>query len=140
MKGFSFRKLNKACLAHPAGSADQLYGDSFTVEGNTVKRIGNNVTLNWRNMDFGSAGDAVLSISGHTPLPKNTIQVRITNEEGTVCDNAAEFDGRGGETQDFTVRVPDGNCTVSFIFLPGSSFDFESFRFHKQGAGWTEEE
>jgi hypothetical protein len=29
------------------------------------------------------------------------------------------------------VHTPGGDCTVTFIFLPGSSFDFDSFRFSR---------
>ena len=31
--------------------------------------------------------------------------------------------------QYFRVRVPGGICSVAFVFLPGSSFDFDAFQF-----------
>ena len=34
---------------------------------------------------------------------------------------------RGEQT--FTVDAPKGLCEVSFVFLPGSSFDFYGFHF-----------
>jgi hypothetical protein len=31
----------------------------------------------------------------------------------------------------FPVRTPGGLCSVTFVFLPGSAFDFEAFRFEE---------
>ena len=137
MKGFVFEKQANAYIIHTAGSADQLYGDRFERTGSTVANIGNNVTLSWNDMDFGGEKELTLEIEGKTQLDLNTISIRITNTEGKEYDTAAGFRGKGGTRQRFTVRVPDGNCTVSFVFLPGSSFDFRSFRF-LQAVNWTD--
>jgi beta-galactosidase len=59
------------------------------------------------------------------------------NKEGKEYDTAAGFSGKGGTKQRFFVRVPEGSCTVSFVFLPGSAFDFRSFRFYRQATGQT---
>ena len=131
MKGFVFEKQVNAYLFHPAGSADQLYGDCFEKAGNTVRKIGNNVTLAWNEMDFGGEKEVALEIEGKTPLEVNTISIRITNQAGKEYDTAAEFSGKGAGKQRFILRVPEGSCTVSFVFLPGSSFDFSGFRFYK---------
>ena len=88
-------------------------------------------------MDFGKAGEVVLEIEGRTTLPVNTITVRVRNEQGEETISAAEFKGTGPEKQQFGMSVPEGNSTVSFIFLPGSSFDFMSFRFERRKAGQT---
>ena len=138
LKGFFFEKQENAYVMHPAGSAEKIYGDSFVRSGSAVTGIGNNVTLEWTGMDFGEAGGRVLEISGRTPLEANTVNVRIKNGQGGETVSALEFDGKGGQRQSFPVRTPGGNCTVSFVFLPGSSFDFDSFRFHRP-ENWTEE-
>ena len=138
MKGFSFEKQQNAYIRHSAGSADSIYGDSFSREGETVKKIGNNVTLIWNDMDFGGKGEVLLEIEGRTNLAFNTISIRIKNKQGEEVVSAAEFDGKRYGVQQFRVTVPDGNCTVSFVFLPGSSFDFDSFRFQRR-ENWTEE-
>ena len=132
MKGFVFEKQPNAYISHTAGSADQLYGDCFERVGDTVSNIGNNVTLAWNDMDFDNEKDVTLEIEGETPLDLNTISIRITNTDGKEYDTAAGFSGKGGTKQRFTVRVPEGNCTVSFVFLPGCSFHFRSFRFYRQ--------
>ena len=138
MKGFSFEKQQNAYIRHSAGSADSIYGDSFSREGETVKKIGNNVTLIWNDMDFGGKGEVLLEIEGRTNLAVNTISIRIKNKQGEEVVSVAEYDGKRYGVQQFRVTVPDGNCTVSFVFLPGSSFDFDSFRFQRR-ENWTEE-
>ena len=139
MKGFVFEKQTGAYLPHRAGDADSIYGDCFRKEGGSVREIGNNVTLSWTEMDFGKAGEVLLEIEGRTVLPVNTITVRIRNEQGEETISAAEFTGEGPERQQFRISVPEGNSTVSFVFLPGSSFDFMSFRFERTKTGQTEE-
>ena len=130
MKGFTFEKQQNAYIWHSAGSADSIYGDSFSREGDAVNRIGNNVTLIWNDMDFGGDGDYLLEIEGRTQLPVNTISIRIANHQGNETLSIAEFIGQLHGVQKFRVRAPEGNCTVSFVFLPGSSFDFDGFRFY----------
>ena len=132
MKGFVFEKQAYAYLFHPAGSADQLYGDCFEKAGSAVHKIGNNVTLSWNDMDFDGETEVTLEIEGKTPLEVNTISIRITNQAGEEYDAAAEFSGSEAGKQRFSMRVPEGSCTVSFVFLPGSSFDFTGFRFYKE--------
>ena len=96
-----------------------------------MKGIGNNVTLSWTEMDFSGAGEAGLEIEGSTPLAVNTISIRIRNRNGEETVSAAEFKGGKEEKQSFRLKVPEGECDVSFVFLPGSSFDFYAFRFYR---------
>ena len=138
MKGFVFETQQRAYLRHPAASADRIYGDSFMIRDNAVAGIGNNVTLTWEEMDFGGSGSVLLEIEGETPLEINTVTVRIRNEQGEEITGIADFAGRGARIQQFPVQVPAGVCSVSFVFLPGSNFDFEGFRFSENRI-WTEE-
>ena len=135
LKGFRFEKQEKAWLRQQAAGADSVYGDSFRIDKQAVREIGNNVTLSWDGMDFGDGGDVVLVIEGKTPLPVNTIIIRFRAEDGTEMTEHAEFRGCGELLQEFRIRVPSGRCTVSFVFLPGSCFDFDSFIFRKPGTG-----
>ena len=137
MRGFIFEKQANAFLRHTAASAETVYGDCFRRAGDAVTGIGNNVTLIWTEMDFGGAGEAVLEVEGSTTLPVNTICIRIRNEKSEEKTTAADFSGPGKAKQTFRVMVPDGKCTVSFVFLPGSSFDFHAFRFYRPES-WTE--
>lgn len=145
MKGFSFRYYEKAFGKLYAGEAAKVYGDSFERRGNTVEEIGNNVTLEFPNMDFGKKGAGKIAIWGRTPLAKNTIHIHFTNEEGDTLIRIVEFPGNPDESrtqsamtarekppytlQEFSIEKLCGKGKVEFIFLPGSSFDFEAFRF-----------
>ena len=137
MKGFIFEKQSYAFIPHQATEAETIYGDSYRKDEDAVREIGNNVTLEWTDMDFGSENELTLVIKGSTPLGCNTIQVRIRNDKGETISSVAEFTGQENETQSFSVSVPSGNCTVSFVFLPGSAFDFYSFCFYLP-ENWTE--
>ena len=137
MKGFVFERQMNAYIRHTAAGADVIYGDCFRQEGDAVNGIGNNVTITWNDMDFGEERDVLLEIEGFTKLPVNTINIRIKNDQGEEGVYAADFIGQKTETQLFGFRVPAGKCSVSFVFLPGSSFDFRAFRFHK-AESWTD--
>lgn len=129
LKGFSFAKQSRALRYNRAGEADQLYGDSYIKEGSAVKRIGNNVTLTFNAMDFGKGGKYRLMLDGATPLPVNTVSLRVVNEQGETAVTTCAFPKSERSEQAFDVDAPKGLCEVSFVFLPGSSFDFYGFRF-----------
>ena len=135
LKGFSFTRQSRAFMPLCAAQADAIYGDSFTRAGSAITGIGNNVSLVFERMDFGACTQAALVIDGATPLHNNPITVRIAGESGEHAAQIADFLGQGGGRQRFTLSVPGGVCTVTFIFLPGSQFDFEGFRFEPCGAG-----
>ena len=80
----------------------------------------------------------MVEICGRTLLPVNTVHIRIRNEQGKEITTAAEYRGGAEGTQCFRAEVPEGNCTVSFVFLPGSSFDFHTYRFYREN--WTDNE
>ncbi len=130
MKGFRFERQSRAFAELSAGEADSVYGDTFHRDGNAVREIGNNVSLLFEEMDFGSTGECSLTIRGRTGLETNTIVLHIRNGSEETTE-VANFLGAGGEEQRFPVHTPGGLCSVTFVFLPGSSFDFESFRFQK---------
>ena len=129
LKGFRFEKQNRAAALLFAGEADAVYGDSFERAGDAVVNIGNNVSLRFERMDFGSWKECTLMIRGKTGHEINSVKIHIQGESGEETETVADFLGNGGAEQLFRVRVPEGKCSVTFVFLPGSSFDFEAFRF-----------
>ena len=129
MKGFRFEKQKRAAALLCAGEADAVYGDSFERCGTAISKIGNNVSLRFDGMDFGNARFCTLMIRGTTNLEINAITIRFRGENGEETDDVADFRGDGGHEQYFNVHIPGGLCSVTFVFLPGSSFDFEAFRF-----------
>lgn len=134
LKGFEFKYLEKAFGQLYAGECSRVYGDEFTENGNAVTGIGNNVTLEFENMDFGKDGATGITISGYTPLEGNSIHIHFTNESGETINRIVEFKGTGemGYTeQKFEFEKLTGKGKVEFIFLPGSIFNFDYFRFEK---------
>ncbi len=128
IKEFCFTKYEKALCRLFAAECDSVYGDQFTVEGNAVKNIGNNVTLEYRHMDFGEKGVNRLTLWGRTPLSKNTVHIRFTKADGTVISQIAEYP-HDAEHKEFVIDRLQGEGTLEFVFLPGSAFDFEAFLF-----------
>ncbi len=129
VKGFLFEKQSRAFREQKAAEADRIYGDSFTRQGDEVTGIGNNVSLIWEDMDFGQQKEAKLILTGRTPLPANAITLRMENRAGESLTELVTFRGTEMGEQVFPVKVPGGVCSVSFVFLPGSQFDFHRFRF-----------
>ena len=132
LKGFQFTRQSRAFRWNDAAEADRIYGDSFRKDGPTVRGIGNNVTLEFAHMDFERGGDMRLVIRGQTPLQVNAVHVRVIGGDGRECLSQCPFrQCDQSEDQRFPVHVPQGRCTVLFVFLPGSQFDFEGFRFEE---------
>ena len=131
MKGFRFEKQSRAGVILHAGEADSVYGDSFVRDGHSIVNIGNNVTLIFDEMDFGDTKDWTLMIRGKTRLQINSVTVRFRNQNMETVNEVADFLGNGCEEQFFRMHTPGGLCSVAFVFLPGSDFDFEAFQFRR---------
>jgi len=130
MKGFTFEKKEKAFERLMANTAQKIYGDSFTVEEDCVSGIGNNVTLEFEDMDFGERGTECIRITGFTPLEKNTIHIRFVFPDGSERKEIVEFVGNNATNeQEFYLTRVHGKCKVNFVFLPGCQFDFRDFIF-----------
>lgn len=131
IKGFSFQKCEKAWFRLPAASADAIYGDSFHIAGTDVEEIGNNVSLIFTDMDFDKYGAGKLRIRGRAPKGNNTIHVRFFNGT-TESKQIVEFiQCEDWEEQEFTLEPLAGKWEVTFVFLPGSCFDFGWLQFEK---------
>ena len=129
IKGFSFKKYEKAWQTLKASEADAVYGDSFVRTEEAVEKIGNNVSFVFRDMDFGTEGTGELMIRGRAGESGNTIHVRFFNDTDEI-KQIVEFPASSEyTTQSFSIGTVKGKWDVTFVFLPGSCFDFESFRF-----------
>lgn len=132
LKGFSFTRQNRAWLPLRALDADHLYGDSFTRTDNAVSQIGNNVSLVYEGMDFEGNERVVLTLDAFTPLDENPVNVVMVNADGQERRELCSFTHTPERSsQHFELPVLPGLCTVSFVFLPGSQFDFYGFQFAK---------
>ena len=130
--GLTFHKLEKAWTTLAASDIDRIYGDAFCRTDDAITGIGNNVTIEYTDMDFGDETSAVIEITGRSPIAKNTIHVRTSNGTEEAI-NIAEFTySEDYTTKCFPVNVLSGSQTVTLLFLPGSNFDLKSIRFIKK--------
>ena len=127
--GFSFVPIERAYDTNWVGEADSVYGDDYRIDGRRVADIGNNVIINYEGLDFGEGGSEALIISGETGNPMNQIQLRYTQAGGAQKTVLLEFQQDGGREQRFDIPKLSGVNDVSFVFMPGSRFDFDWFRF-----------
>ncbi|MCM3204132.1 glycoside hydrolase family 2 TIM barrel-domain containing protein [Paenibacillus illinoisensis] len=131
IKGFSFERQSRAFEQNTAASCDHLYGDTFSIQDEYVEGIGNNVSLEFENMDFTAEGTSKLVIYGRSPIDKNTIHIRFAGENGQSNQLVEFTHSEGYEERVFELEQVSGVQKVTFIFLPGSQFDFGWFRFEK---------
>ncbi len=128
LKGFSF-KQSLTFERINATECDEIYGDSFRKEQDQIRGIGNNVSIEFARIDFGSEGARQVTVCGSTPLEKNTIILSF------LCDGREERRilefTKGSNEQTFSIEKLCGRGTVRFVFLPGSNFDFSWFCFER---------
>ena len=128
--GFEFTKTEEAYAELLPVYNDEMYGDDYTISGERIIGIGNNVVIGFKDMDFAHGAGHII-IKGRTANKVNTIQLR-TVKDGVQKTQLLEFAGcEDYREQRFVVERLEGVNDVSFVFLPGSSFDFESFRFEE---------
>ncbi len=127
--GIQFEEYDKAYSRISAADNDGVYGDDFAVNNGRVEKIGNNVVLEFKSMNFKDGTDKI-TVVGKTSLDSCTVQLRFTDENGAQTAQAIEFPHSEEYTEhSFTIEKVSGRQDVSFIFLPGSKFDFDSFEF-----------
>ena len=128
IKGFEFERPDKEFSNIPAVSNISIYGDSFTENESDITHIGNNVVIEFGEFDFTRKQPSKLYVTGRSALETNSIHFKFTKDttELTLC----EFEGCTDYTERcFDITGVTGKGKVSFTFLPGSDFDFKSFRF-----------
>lgn len=128
LKGFIFERKNRAFEKNMAADCDNIYGDSYEFKGRNVEGIGNNVSLEFKNMNFDDKGISKIIISGRSAID-NTIHIRFKNEQ-QESNQLVEFK----KTSEYSERIFEleritGKQNVTFLFLPGSDFDFAWFKF-----------
>lgn len=128
IKGFTFAKRMKAYEQLPVLNFDSLYGDDYLINNDSITGIGNNVTITFEDMDFGTKGFQKLILCGRSVID-NTIHIRFNSIGGEIVQ-LAEFQSCHDFTErEFALESVKGLQTVAFVFLPGSNFDFKWFRF-----------
>ena len=127
--GLVFTRPDRAFQPYRAGDCARVYGDAFTPVDGDITGIGNNVTVEFHGLEFGDGGAACICLTGRSPLPESPIQLRFSDGRTEMLS----FRGTDEYTQQrFPLSPPVlGRQDLSFVFLPGSRFDFRSFRFEQ---------
>ncbi|MFC5471562.1 glycoside hydrolase family 2 TIM barrel-domain containing protein [Cohnella suwonensis] len=131
IKGFSFEQKNRAFEHNHAAECDRIYGDTFAITENCIEGIGNNVSLEFERMDFTGDGATKLVVYGRSTIDNNTIHVRFANPDGESNQLIEFAKSDGYEQRVFELAKVAGEQKVTFIFLPGSRFDFGWFQFQR---------
>lgn len=128
--GFSFERPVKETAEICAADCESVYGDKFARETDAVTGIGNNVMMSFGEFDFTDAPPTSVVITGKSKLPSNSIHIIFKND--AEVRELCEFAGSEEYTERrFDISGINGKGNVSFVFLPGSDFDFKSFRFER---------
>ncbi len=128
-KEFFFEKNVRSFETISIVNNDGIYGDSFQVKESTIEHIGNNVTINFKGFEFSQPVKGI-RINGRSPETTNSVHLKLvtdTAEKRILLDIAPSSDYH--QTEFMFEESLSGAMDVSFIFLPGSNFDFESFMF-----------
>jgi len=130
LKGFVFTEKQNAYINTPAITADKVYGDSFNVGNEAITGIGNNVFVSFEDINFGDRRSDKFIVCGRSDIEKNTLHIKFVDNLGHEEKRVAEFIcSPEYSEQSFSIEGISGRQALSFIFLPGTDFDFKYFRF-----------
>ncbi len=129
LQGFIFKRYNKAFSTLLSSDRTRISGDSFKETNDAITRIGNNVSIEFDNMDFGTEGAHRLIIAGRTPNEVNPITIFFEDSNGSVRTSVDFKKASDYEEQTFDIGLVSGLKKVVLVFLPGSDFDLKSIRF-----------
>ena len=120
----------KALAKLRALDANLITGDSFKKTDEAVEGIGNNVVLDFTDMNFGEKTATKLTICGKSNTENNTINIKFFDKDGASTTQIIEFAHTDAyEEKTFDIQAVTGDKKVDFVFLPGCNFDFKWFKF-----------
>lgn len=134
LQGFYFTEIQKAYARLHASDNTNVTGDTFTVDGDAIRDIGNNVTIQFQNMHFDDGGFRAVTICGRSHIAMNTIHVRFTPADGSgeTINQVIDFPySDDSQTLTFDLDAVYGHYHLNLIFLPGCKFDLEWLQFIK---------
>ena len=132
VKGFIFKKYEKAFQKLSASEYDIIYGDTFNINGNTIENIGNNVSIIYENMDFGDTGTSSVSLSWRADIPVNSVQLVFSEGDDKILKTLLVEGSENYTSAVFPLgETITGKKTVSLIFLPGSNIDIAWIQFQR---------
>lgn len=124
-----FTKPQKGLSVIPVVMNDQIYGDEYTVTEEDIRDIGNNVSIEFADMDFGE-GVSKITICGRSHIDTNTVHILFSGEDGIQSRSMVELKYSDDFVEKtFEIEKKQGIQRVTFVALPGSHFDFRWFQF-----------
>lgn len=130
IKGFVFKKFPKAFQRLFAAEFTRISGDSFTIKADSVENIGNNVSIVFENMDFGSTGAGSVQVCWRSGLSKNPILFIAADGTGEIRNMIVVEQASSYTIASFPLEGKiDGSKTVTLSFLPGCKLDLAWFKF-----------
>lgn len=129
LQGFYFTRYEKAFCEIPAGECSLVTGDAFNHTEEEITNIGNNVTIEFKSMNFGEKGASKFIICGKTLNNVNAVHLYFRTPEGETKQMVEFAHAETYEYQTFDITPVYGSCTLAIIFLPGTNFDLKSIRF-----------
>ncbi len=126
--GFLFQPRLKAYELIAAADCDLVHGDAYEISGTAITGIGNNVFIDYDNMDFVN-GTSEVRLTGRTHHDNDSIHIHFCDETGILHKEIIEF-RHSDENITVSKKIPSlhGNLTVKLQFLPGCAFDLESIQ------------
>ena len=109
---------------------DFIYGDSYTITESALENIGNNVSIVFKDMNFGDTSVCKLTIEGCSPIDINKIHVQISKEDKDIKQIIEFTYSEQYEKRTFHIDPLTGECEITLVFLPGSKFHLKSLQFH----------
>ena len=95
-----------------------------------MEGIGNNVNLDFADMNFGDKSATKLTICGKSNTDNNTINIKFFEKDDSSTTQVIEFAHTDTyEEKNFDLKPINGDKKISFVFLPGCNFDFKWFKF-----------
>lgn len=134
LQGFYFTKIEKAYAKLLASDSTTVTGDMFTRDGDAIRGIGNNVTIEYKDLHFSEQGFRAITICGRSHIEMNTIHVRFIPADGTGETINQVIDVPYSEettTLRFPLQPVSGDYDLNLIFLPGCKFDLEWLQFEE---------
>lgn len=130
LRGIYFIKQEKAYVRLEAAECDTIYGDAYEINQGKVEKIGNNVSLIFKQLDFGKqgAGKVILNCRSYQSL--NPVQIRFAGDMGSSIQVVEAAESHEYGEQAFEIEKLKGKGDLSLIFLPGSCFDLNWFQFY----------
>lgn len=128
LKGFSFDIPNKAYSLINATENSRITGDSFNVAIDGIKNIGNNVSIDFDNMNFNN-GIKSITLCGCSHNEKTSIHLLFMDNDKTIRQMIEIPYSEDCTETTIELDSININCKLSLVFLPGSNFDLKWFKF-----------